>query len=542
MIFTSEFLDKNYLTIISIVISLHIGLISFLYPKIIEIKRTFNEDFPYIYKYFSNIFSIKFYFEFITSSLLLNLSFLLFEKHYPIILISIFSAMFILVITSFTIYTINIFVFNLDNIIEEKVKKIDFSINLEKTDGENKYASELYDSIQNSIFVFINSKNLDYRRIKRYLNLYNLAIDNYRLYLEKNNTDKSYSSKNKNNAYYSYPMRRLLYINQESIERNNIELSLMVIEQYYKLLESCLKFKSVFVFNECYNNLFILFYQAIKKQTLSERHIISAFDIYINITKMELETPHIFLSFLTQGTKEWIWKIIKNLIDQNLKQNYLIILKNQLYNLTTPSIESYLDNSLSNKSKELQKELRINLYKNTKHILIITAAYLLYSKKIDLLNKYINVSINDSTYYFFPLLPLTMQEITKVFFIENDIPSFSETNDKSKNYFYRIMLLSMIIIYEKTSKHRLQKDELSKNSLKSYLDISNLKHTDSNYTNLSWSFIDKELTEIVQDELLFNELGLKKENINKYKDFIKKYVNQINKKISTINKTYPIKK
>lgn len=257
-------LTENYFTVMSIIAALYIGLLAFMYPKIIDVKKEIQQKYFYLYEDFEKERGVKYYFPIISVCLILTLFFIfvsiLLNKTIAIYE-NIVIAGFIVIYNWYIIKKLNIYLFHEKELLKNQL--IDYSLDM----GDRKIAEKIhkvYNEIQKRIlFLMKDGGVVNYDEISSYISYIKTGFENYIEYLIKNPGIKNpkrdggrgmteftggdenkipvYASADPNNNYYEIPLERLQFINQKAIDANEIDISHMIIFITYEMLHKVLK-------------------------------------------------------------------------------------------------------------------------------------------------------------------------------------------------------------------------------------------------------------------------------------------------------------
>ncbi len=569
-------IENNYFTIMSIIAAIHIGFLAFVYPKIIEIKTEFQNNFPEIYKDFSRNFSIKSYLYFISGFLLLNILCLIISVtlSQPILInLNLFCAAIAIILNATVVITIQQYRFNIDDIYLKKLTSINFKKNLSKHNLLDGFWT-ICDSIQTQILFFVHKNLFDMQRIRKYLGYYNTIIQNYIKWCKDTNK-KHHSSNDANNQYYEYPMNRMGYINQIACNTDKIDISVAIAYNSLDLLKVCKKSDVIMLFGEFKGHAKSIYLYAINNDKFSTLHVYPAFDFYIELLSREHRGEFNF--FDGQYAVSWLWDITKCMIDNNISEKKFLFLKEKLEYLVSPHIQSLIKDDLTDVSTKIIhphihrstlyklyiilltrlnsvaynnyvqlhienfNDLRGYIHKSTQELSIKIIAYLLFKRKLELCKKFIG-----STNKIYPLIPKNINTIIEIFFTENFVRKHKDNyNDYTQDtlWIYHAMFLCMSVIADKVFKcEKIVNGKKSadfdkkhcKNNIDIYTSTEIIKSNKNNFICLSHTekYIKEQLDIFLDD----NEL-MKMFNLNysktKYRDFILKYIKKINKEIKT---------
>jgi hypothetical protein len=570
----AAFLTDNYFTIMSVLAAVYIGLIAFVYPQIIKLKQDLQNNFPIIYDKFSKSFATQSYMHFLTGFLFFNICCMIaaVKTGHPVaIYINMFLTLVAIILNFLVMSKIEHYRLNVDDIYKTMVLSIDFNKNLNNKNNLGNFIN-VYDAIETQILFFVYKNIFSIERIKIFLGFVDIGISDYLKYRKKNKI-ASWSSRDKNNAYYEYPMDRLNYINQIACDTGKTDISLMIADNAFRIFDiyknSAIMFSGFSYFQ---NHISRLFFYPIQKNSLSQLHIDYIYGLYIEMLKYEFKNDN----FFWQHANTWLWNILRAMIDYDLRPEFINNLRNRLENTISISGERILAGNIhkiySGFDCEYESQLallliagkynifRLHLYRqltNDRHLHVYAdiailklgvelIAYMMFKGKYQQMRDYIG---NTSSGYLYHLIPDNINGIIKTFFIGDSI--FTNKHDynnytKDTEYVYKIMFICISIIADNIFKcqKRLSGRNMSvneKNYIKSLTDrLLNMDAIDNDYYKSSLSilpnneaYVVNQLEAFLSETEIFDSFNLKFPK-NKYKSFIIKYLKVINKKIISL--------
>lgn len=528
----SSLLEENYFTVMSIIAALYIGLLAFMYPKIIEIRQNLNNYF--LYNHFSKKWYIKIYCYIISAFLIFNL----FSIGYSLKLNVCLWIYFNLLLSAVSII-LNILIirkieevcFNVPKIINKKIiKNIDYSKDLSEEKYLKNFCSNM-NTIQDLILEILHKSVIKQELLEKYLNFF---IDGSYEYIKKFYNGR-YSSNDKNNYYFQYPLERLLYMNKRIIDDNKADI-MCIIQN--KLLNLCEKIDKIIkpsklnIIQDIFHSyLFNSITYAIETKKLDYELIRYIIHIYVDLIKKSKNEGSLYKNM---QPNYYLFNNIKKIIDNDYDFNYIRQIREYLQNILFLK-EHYFDND-----KELYNYAIHYIVGITFDIL----GYYYYKNNYVAIKDY----ISNKFVYTFIMFPTNINNIIICVF-EKDISIFNNISElefneytKDKEYKYYILFLYLCLIKQQVDIHKQNIDIIRKNkwsqedkdewieSEQNY--INNLLNKDNDNiealikisNNNSYnSYIDN----FFNNTELLTLFKIKTENIDEYKDFVTTQIKEI---------------
>ena len=452
----SSLLEENYFTVMSIIAALYIGLLAFMYPKIIEIKQNLNNDF--LYNYFSKKWYIKIYCYIISVLLIFNLFSIGYSLKLNICLwtyFNLFLATVSIILNIFIIRKIEEVCFNVLKIIKKKIiKNIDYSKNLSEEENLNNFCSSM-NTIQDLILEILHKSVIKQELLEKYLKFF---TDGSYEYIKKFYKGR-YSSNDKNNYYFQYPLERLLYINKRIIDDNKADIMCIIQNKLLNLCEKIdrtIKPSKLNIIQEIFHSyLFNSITYAIETKKLDYELIRYIIHIYVDLIKKSKNGRSLFQNM---NPNFYLFNNIKKIIDNDYDFNYIRQIREYLQNILFLN-ENYFDNDEE-------------LYNYAIHYIVgITfdiLGYYYYKNNYVAIRDY----ISDKFEYIISMFPNNIRSIIKYVF-EKDNSIFNNISElkfneytKDKEYKYYILFLYLCLIKQQIDIHN-KSIYLIKNSKKS---------------------------------------------------------------------------
>lgn len=522
-------LENNYFTVMSIIAALYIGLLAFMYPKIIEVKQNVNNNF--LYKYFARNFEIKNYCLIISFLLIFNLLSIGCSLCFNICLyiyFNLFLAIMSIVLNIYIINKIEEICFNVDKILDKEIiKKIDYSKDLSERTNLNDFCDNI-NIIQDLILELVDKSSIKYELLDKYFDYFINVSHEYIKKIYK----KQWSSNDNNNYYYKYPLERLLYINKRIADDNKIDIKYAVQN---KLLKLCEKIDIIIKgdsFNPIpefiYSCLFQSITYVIEIQKLDNELIAYIIHNYFKLIKKSKNGQSLY-----QGMRPnyYLFNNIKKIIDNGYDFNYIKQIRQGLENILSPFFkESYFDND-----SELYKDAQYYIININFDIL----GYFYYKNDYKSIRDY----ISDKFSPFYCLFLTNMSSIIKYVF-EKDFSVFNNIfelkfNEYTKDieYKYYILFLYICLIKQqvninlkniewfKNSKlsNRGYCIKLENESINMFLN-KNYENTDNLIKISNNSKYGTYINNFFNNTELLNLFKIETKNIDEYKNFV---INQI---------------
>ena len=502
--------SENYFTIMSIISGLYIGLLAFMYPRVVDFKRDMQDKFIVLYQDFSS-HNIQKYYLCSISSLLIFALFCIFmsiidSKAYCLG-INIVFAVSAIILNYFLAVTVEKYLFSPDVVYKKLLSTIDFNEDLNEQDIRDEYIKKI-DSIQTVTLFFINKDILQFDQIKKYISYLTSQIQEYIEYqsIPENNRDASDSA---NNLYYGYPLERLLYISHVAIERNKLEIVGVIISDFVNLLEMRYQ-KSKRPFDFMLSGIVVGVINILKysiKRGHDQLQYYQLLEIMIRICYPKLIQLFSFNeSLINLRPQLFLFMIYKEMIPSGAD---LLYLRYQLELIYSFGLTFYFNND-----KELWNKSKACIRMSTFDLL----AYLYYLKKYRDIRDY----IGKNKYCF---LPHDMTDLVKCICLkDNSIFSESFTQEyegdiQDRKYKYYIVFLVLCLIKQTVGNKSIQRSVLREYKLQS------LPSVDSVSLYMDEFLLNKELLELFK---------LSDES-NTYKEFISDKINEINSFVNERN-------
>lgn len=437
----NSMLENHYFTIMSIIAGLYIGFLAFMYPRIIDFKSKIQNEFVVLYKIFSHG-RVQGVYLFVISALLtfalfsIGVSIIDQKPHYMHLNV-VFSILAILLNLSLA-KTIELYLFKPDELYKQWIAEVDFSKDLAIDENMNDFVSHI-NELQSVVLYFLNKDILQFDQLEKYIDLIGNQINNYLRYKE-DNSDRTWSSNDRNNAYYSYPLDRLVYISQEAIDKNKYDIAILIANKLYAILEYVDNEKhSPFIKSDILAHLGALFVYPIRtnKSIATNSLIEDMVRVYIRLIKSRFKNGVGIIS--NTRPNDFLFPIIKAIIDARFPVSNLLILREQLEKIISPIGAKYIFNE-NNKLWNFSRDYIVAL---TFDIL----GYMYYQERYKDIREYIGSKFND----IFCMLPNNMQMLGNYVFVENKSiftigkQEFNEYTEDVEYKWYIVFLILCLI-------------------------------------------------------------------------------------------------
>lgn len=434
----NSMLENHYFTIMSIIAGLYVGFLAFMYPRIIDFKSKIQNEFVILYKRFSHG-CVQGIYLFVISALL---TFALFsivvsiigqKPHYMYLNVG-FSILTILLNLSLA-KTIELYLFKPDKLYKQWIAEVDFSKDLAIEENMKDFVGHI-NELQSVVLYFLNKDILQFDQLEKYIDLIGNQINNYLRYKE-DNSDGTWSSNDRNNAYYSYPLDRLVYISQEAIDTNKYDIAILIANKLYAILEYVDNEKHCpFIKSDILAHLKALFIYPIRtnKSIATNSLIEDMVRVYVKLIKSSLKNGVGLIS--NTRPNYFLFPIIKSVIDARFPVSNLLMLRNLLEKIISPIGAKYMFND----DKELWNIARDYVVALTFDIL----GYMYYQEQYKDIREYIGNKFND----IFCMLPNNMQMLVNHVFIEKKsifTISKQEFNEYTEDIEYKCNVVFLVL-------------------------------------------------------------------------------------------------
>lgn len=537
----NSMLENHYFTIMSIIAGLYIGFLAFMYPRIVDFKSKIQNEFVVLYKNFSHGFVQGVYLLVISALLtfaLFSIGISIIDQKPHYIYLNVVFSIFSILLNLSLAKTIELYLFKPDKLYKQWIAEIDFSKDLAIDENMNDFVSHI-NELQSVVLYFLNKDILQFDQLEKYIDLIGNQINNYLRY-KKANSDRTWSSNDRNNAYYSYPLDRLVYISQEAIDKNKYDIAILIANKLYAILEYVDKDKSdVFIKSEVLSNFTALFVYPIRTNKLIATNVLMKYmvDVYIKLIKSRFENGVGIIS--NTRPNDFLFPIIKAIIDARFPVSNLLILRKQLEKIISPIGAKYIFNE-NNKLWDFSRDYIVAL---TFDIL----GYMYYQERYKDIREYIGSKFND----IFCMLPNNMKMLISHVFVKHKSiftiskQKFNEYTEDVEYKWYVVFLVLCLIkqnidIHNKNIKYirksnwqKKQKDdtiEFEKSSTKRLLDFSvsdkeALINFQKNHNLMTW------LERFLENDELFSAFKLE-DGRTEYSKFILKQLDEVSKTVA----------
>jgi hypothetical protein len=482
----TSILEDDYFTIMSIIAGLYIGLLAFMYPRIIDFKTSIQNKFVALYKMFSRGFCgflQWMYLPIISGLLIFTLGCILFSiknDEFYFIYINLFFAIGTIVLNWTMAKRMEKYLFRTDELHNKLISKIDFSKNLSIEKNMDEYSNKLQE-LQSAILYFLNKDVLQHDQIKKYINYIMTSFWQYIDYSKQIHNGK-WSSNDPNNQYYECPLKVLTYISQIAMDKNKQNISIYIVDKFCEILE---KFdygekSNSLIYSSILSYVNTLFIYPIRTHKLDSIVLLEYSSVvFANLIKVS----SLGTIFSNLRPHKFLFGICKEIIDVGLPIYNLLLIRNRLDFL----IDLRGAEHTFNNDDKLWNLSRYYVTNSTFDIL----AYLYYQGKYKDLREYIGNQMNN----IFCMLPKNMQDIIKyVFTKENSIfnPYFKQKfNDYTTDNEYKYCILFLILCLIK------QKINIHGKNIK-YIETSNL---DEHRKNINIDFEKKSINSLLNVDI-----------------------------------------
>ena len=535
-------LENHYFTIMSIIAGLYIGFLAFMYPRIVDFKSKIQNEFVVLYKNFSHGF-VQGVYLFVISALLtfalfsIGISIIDQKPHY--IYLNVVFSIFAILLNLSLAKTIELYLFKPDKLYKQWIAEVDFSKDLAIDENMNDFVSHI-NELQSVVLYFLNKDILQFDQLEKYIDLIGNQINNYLRY-KKANSDRTWSSNDKNNAYYSYPLDRLVYISQEAIDKNKYDIAILIAHKLYAILEYVdNEGHGSFIKSDVLVHLTALFVYPIRtnKPIATNSLIEDMVQVYIKLIKSNFKNGIELIS--NTRSNNFLFPIIKAIIDTGLPVSNLLILRNRLLEEIISPIGA---KCIFNEDNELWNFARDYVVALTFDIL----GYMYYQERYKDIREYIGSKFND----ILCMLPNNMNLLVNYVFIANKSiftiseQKFNEYTEDIEYKWYIVFLVLCLIkqnidIHNKNIKYirecnwpKQQKDttiNFEKSSIQMLLDFNvsdeeALINLQKNPNLMTW------LERFLENDELFSAFKLVG-NRTEYRRFIIKQLDAVNKTVA----------
>jgi len=221
-------LTDNYFTIMAIIATLYIGLLAFMYPRIIDCRANMQDKFVALHKKFSEEILTVIYLPTISLSLFLVFVSIGYSVKTNaccliIIYINIALATIAIIINFIMAKRIEKYLFDTDKLHKKWVCKIDFSKDLSDDKNMNEYLCKLHE-LKTAISYFVCKDVLQEDQIGKHLYFLEKMFWKYIAYLKQNASREQLQLNNLNNIYYEQPLKTLSDIGKLAIDKNQEDI------------------------------------------------------------------------------------------------------------------------------------------------------------------------------------------------------------------------------------------------------------------------------------------------------------------------------
>lgn len=528
----SSLLDENYFTVMSIIAALYIGLLAFMYPKIIEVKQNVNNNF--LYKYFARNFGIKnycFIISFLLISNLLSIGCSLCFNICLYIYFNLFLAIMSIVLNIYIINKIEEICFNVDKILDKEIiKKIDYSKDLSERTNLNDFCDNI-NIIQDLILELVDKSSIKYELLDKYFDYFINVSHEYIKKIYK----KQWSSNDNNNYYYKYPLERLLYINKRIADDNKIDIKYAVQNKLLKLCEKIDIIIKSDSFNPIpefiYSCLFQSITYVIEIHKLDYELITYIIHNYFKLIKKSKNGQSLYLSM---RPNYYLFNNIKKIINNGYDFNYIKQIRQGLENILSPLFkESYFNND-----SELYEDAQYYIININFDIL----GYFYYKNDYQSIRDYISNKFSNIFCMFLnnmnSVIRYVFQKNTSVFANIFEL-KFNEYT-KDIEYKYYILFLYMCLIKQQINIHLGNIDWLKKSTRKDKNDFIKIEQDSiDNFLNKKYentndlikisnnSKYETYINNFFNNTELLNLFKIETEDIKDYKEFVISQIKEI---------------
>lgn len=496
-------LENHYFTIMSVITGLYVGLLAFMYPRIIDFKSKIQNEFVFLYKTFSHKYLQRYYLHIISGLLIFTLFSIclsiIYQKFY-FIYINIICSVLAILLNFFLAKKIEKYLFTPDKLYKEFVAEIDFSKDLTIKTNMDDFINKL-NELQSVALYFISKNISQFDQLEKYIDLIADQIKNY-LKHKKDNCNRIWRSNDKNNLYYSYPLDRLVYISQEAIDKNKYDISIMTASKLYAILEYADKEDMhSFIKYDVLSHLTALFIYPARTNKYNATNMLleDMVVVYIKLIKSSFKKGIDLIS--NTRPNNFLFSIIKAIINAGVPVSSLLILRNMLDRIVSPLGKKYTFNGDS----ELWDTAKYYVINATFDIL----SYMYYQERYKDIREYIGNKFDN----IYCMLPNNMEMLIKYVFTEknsiltHDNQQFNEYTEDFEYKFYIIFLI-LCLIKQNINIHNKNIWYIKKHNLSKQQKDAGIKFENSLIANLLNFNIpaDKEIINLLKHDNLMTSL------------------------------------
>ena len=538
---------ENYIDILSIISTIYLGFVAFVYIKILDTKKEIKESSNFILlEMYKKEHLLNSYLIINSTLLLLSLLFVIIKNFLNdnfidfIILANLIFAIIDVIYNIHVCLLLEEYMFKKEKILKKRFV-INYNVDLNK--NENETFNKKLAFIRFEILNEVNSNNINVQYINQMLKEFEKILNSSKDFLNKYYINKQCSSNDLNLNYYYQILYEIQYIFQTVVKNNNRDnLSYYFLDFIVSIFENLMKVAENIKIQNFYFNIITSEIKFMYKMLLKSNTDNINLNILFKIYKLLLAYSYKNFSYLynLQKPNNLIFDIIKNVIDSNLKNKKDILI----------FFSKNLDISFVSSSDDVK--YRNYLLCNIINLNYSVLAYLYFKNDYFLFKEYLQDYNSNSTIFCRPVFITNMNMIIQ-YSIDSNFNVF-ENNEKfnshitSEEYKIYVLLFFFLKIYLCLQDYIQNIKSLLRNSDGGYInhtreEINRLLNIDyieqlpnkdifySIYTN----FDNNRQLNIYIDNFFNNKDFLKlfifEKEINKSKNFIIKQFKRIEKRI-----------